>query len=60
MDPLPPDFNSSENITQQCLAFSGTFRAFAIVAVLLRFAARKSGGSRIWWDDWLMLLLGVC
>ena len=34
-------------------------RILAIIAVGLRFIARRRGGSKYWWDDWLILVAAV-
>lgn len=32
----------------------------ALVSVVLRIIARKKGGIKFWWDDWLIFVAMVC
>lgn len=34
-------------------------RVLAFVLVILRFFARRAGGTRLWWDDWTVFVSTV-
>ncbi len=40
-----------------CLVVTTTF---ALLSVALRLASRKIGGTKLWWDDYLIILAMVC
>ena len=55
--PLPPpglDIYES----QQPSIYAATFISWglAVIAVVLRFTARKISKANFWWDDWLMIV----
>lgn len=50
--PYPPLFNIYESKAPQCYAAAITTYVIAVVAVALRFWARKLMKAGIWVDDW--------
>lgn len=47
--------NGDGNREADVIAAYATTTGLAILAVVLRFVARKLAGAKLWWDDWLIL-----
>lgn len=47
--------NSTEDLGPIVLAVTVTTSLLALIAVILRFIARRALRAPLWWDDWLIL-----
>ena len=55
MDGPPPGIDLSESQVPRLLGVNIATFCLAVIAIMLRFTARRLTHAAFWWDDWLML-----
>lgn len=60
LPPPPPDVDLGDTQVSRILAVNIATFMLAVIAISLRFTARRLTSLPHWWDDWLMLPAIVC
>ncbi len=60
LPPPPPDVDLRDTQVPRILGVNIATFILAVIAISLRFTARRLTRLPYWWDDWLMLPAIVC
>ena len=60
LPPPPPGVDLQDTQVPRILAVNIATFTLAVMAIILRFTARRLTRQPYWWDDWLMLPAIVC